>query len=229
VPNSFVTLTGVSRITEDTTDCDLHAATGADFVYELASSRGTLKTAFSLVHEVYVDAGLMKPHPSGMRITPYMLFPQAPVIVALLLDRMVGTLATILRSRWLWRVTAPCMRRVISASIVWLPSCIRGRRGFSKTCSSIRGCGMSRSSTTILWTGLLQLSSTSSHSRIRRNSARSYGVSGDGCEMFKALFNDGRPAYVFPCRRSLKMTDCEDDSFSATRAPREKRHSMNRR
>lgn len=67
-------------------------------VLKLAQTQNELEQAFRLLHDEYVRAGLMKPHPSGMRITPYHALPSTSTLIALWDNEVVGTLSIIRES-----------------------------------------------------------------------------------------------------------------------------------
>lgn len=64
----------------------------------LATSEKDLEAALKLLHNSYVAAGFMDPHPSGLRVTKYHSLPATSTIVALWDDEVVGTLSLIRRS-----------------------------------------------------------------------------------------------------------------------------------
>ncbi len=61
-------------------------------VIHAAQNRDQLEQALHLVHDVYVRAGHMLPHPSGIRIGPHHLLPQSRTFVAALEGEVVATL-----------------------------------------------------------------------------------------------------------------------------------------
>ncbi|HEX6654976.1 MAG TPA: GNAT family N-acetyltransferase, partial [Candidatus Limnocylindria bacterium] len=61
----------------------------------VAESPGELSAACALVHDAYVDQGLMRPHPSGLRRHPYQALPTTSTLVAWWGRRIVGTLTMI--------------------------------------------------------------------------------------------------------------------------------------
>ena len=65
------------------------------FEIKIARSKEELRAAYGLLHDNYVRAGYMDPHPSGMRILPQHLLPQNTTIVAKWGNRVVGTVSLI--------------------------------------------------------------------------------------------------------------------------------------
>ncbi|MBN8542576.1 MAG: PilZ domain-containing protein [Deltaproteobacteria bacterium] len=61
----------------------------------IATSKEDLSAAFRLLHENYVQAGFMNPHPSGMRLTKYHTLPSTTTIVAKVDDEVVGTVSLV--------------------------------------------------------------------------------------------------------------------------------------
>jgi len=62
---------------------------------KLAETREELEACFCLLHEAYVDAGFMKSHSSGMRVTPYNALPTTTTLCAKFAGRVVGTVSMI--------------------------------------------------------------------------------------------------------------------------------------
>jgi hypothetical protein len=67
----------------------------ADTVVKLAETKEELEAAFRLLHDAYVKAGLMPPHPSGLRVTPYHSLPSTSTIIAQKDGRVLGTISAI--------------------------------------------------------------------------------------------------------------------------------------
>lgn len=228
---------------------ELGCAVESMVAYRLAASRSDLETAFSLAHESYVEAGLMKLHPSGMRITPYLLFPQASVIAAMIGDRMVGTLATLRETP----IGLPHFRlldeplcngvRPVSAegtNFAVLPEYRSSRSPISLALAcycaeyAMRCQRVDRLVAVVhprqahFYEDLLK------YSRLRAEPIEhydlvdgapaivdyieplaypeklcvAYGLNDEGASVFAPFFDDNRPTFVFPGRRSLKVTDC---------------------
>ena len=62
---------------------------------KLAKSLQELIAAYRLLHDVYVEAGYMHPHPSRMRISKYNLLPRTITFIAKIYDEVVGTVTLI--------------------------------------------------------------------------------------------------------------------------------------
>lgn len=63
--------------------------------FKLATTPDEFTQAFSILHDAYVEAGLMKPDPSGLRITPYHLLPTTSTLIAKNGDTVIGTVSLI--------------------------------------------------------------------------------------------------------------------------------------
>ena len=74
-------------------DCD--PAPDARLDLKIAETREELEACFRLLHDAYVSSGFMKPHPSGMRITPYHALPTTTTLCAKYEGRVVGTMSMI--------------------------------------------------------------------------------------------------------------------------------------
>lgn len=61
----------------------------------IVDSRQDLEACFRLLHDAYVASGFMKPHPSGLRVTPYHALPTTTTIAAFWDGEVVGTLSMI--------------------------------------------------------------------------------------------------------------------------------------
>jgi hypothetical protein len=66
-----------------------------EFTFSLAKTRDELERAFRLAHDSYAEAGLMRPQPSGMRVTSYMLFPESSIVVAKHHEKIIASVAII--------------------------------------------------------------------------------------------------------------------------------------
>lgn len=62
---------------------------------KIAHTAEELQSAYRLLHNSYVDAGFMDPHPTGMRVLPQHLLPQTTTIVAKWDGQVMGTLSLI--------------------------------------------------------------------------------------------------------------------------------------
>jgi GNAT superfamily N-acetyltransferase len=61
----------------------------------IAATRDDLESCFALLHDAYVGSGFMKPHPSGLRVTPYHALPTTTTLYARFDGEVVGTLSII--------------------------------------------------------------------------------------------------------------------------------------
>lgn len=61
----------------------------------VADNRDDLEACFRLLHDAYVASGFMKPHPSGLRVTPWHALPTTTTLAAYWDGRVVGTLSLI--------------------------------------------------------------------------------------------------------------------------------------
>lgn len=68
-----------------------------DLIFKIADSREELTQAFTLLHDSYVSAGFMKPHPSKMRVTLYHALPTTTTLVAKRGNKVVATISIISR------------------------------------------------------------------------------------------------------------------------------------
>ncbi|OYZ21267.1 MAG: hypothetical protein B7Y39_09550 [Bdellovibrio sp. 28-41-41] len=66
-----------------------------NIVFKIADTTDELESAFKLLHDCYVDVGLMKPDASGMRVTPYHALPSTTTLVAKVQNDVVATLTII--------------------------------------------------------------------------------------------------------------------------------------
>jgi len=74
-------------------DCDPEP--DARLVLKIAETQDELEQCFRILHDAYVDAGFMKPDPSGIRATPYHALPTTTTLCAKYDDRVVGTISMI--------------------------------------------------------------------------------------------------------------------------------------
>src|SRR5216110_2184420 len=63
--------------------------------YSLARSTKQRREAFALVHQAYVRAGLGKPNPLGLRVTPHQVLPTSQIFVGVVKDQVVSTVSLI--------------------------------------------------------------------------------------------------------------------------------------
>lgn len=74
-------------------DCD--PAPPESLQLKIADTREELTACFQLLHDAYVASGFMKPHPSGLRVTPYHALPTTTTLCAKIDGRVVGTMSLI--------------------------------------------------------------------------------------------------------------------------------------
>lgn len=77
-------------------DCD--PAPSDSLQLKIAETREELEACFRLLHDAYVDAGFMKPDPSGMRVTIYHALPTTTTLCAKWEGEVVGTISLIRES-----------------------------------------------------------------------------------------------------------------------------------
>lgn len=63
-----------------------------------AETREELEAAYRLVHQSYVDAGYMDPHPSGLRVRAFEALPQTATFIAIENGEVIGTISLIVDS-----------------------------------------------------------------------------------------------------------------------------------
>lgn len=63
--------------------------------YKVAECREEREAAFRLLYDAYVQAGLMTPHPYGMRVTPHHLLPTSDVLVAMHESKVIYTMSLV--------------------------------------------------------------------------------------------------------------------------------------
>lgn len=76
--------------------CDPHP--DPRLVLKIAETQEELEACFQLLHDAYVQAGFMKPDPSGLRVTLYHALPTTTTLCAKYDGRVVGTLSLIRES-----------------------------------------------------------------------------------------------------------------------------------
>ncbi len=62
---------------------------------KIAASQEELTACFGLLHDAYVGSGFMRPHPSGLRVTPYHALPTTTTLCAKVDGVVVGTISII--------------------------------------------------------------------------------------------------------------------------------------
>ncbi len=86
-----------SRFYRRMVHCD--PAPPASITLKLAETKEELEACFRLLHDAYVRAGLMQPHPSGLRATLYHALPTTSTLLARWDGEVVGTVSLIRQSR----------------------------------------------------------------------------------------------------------------------------------
>lgn len=81
------------RLYRSLVDCDPDP--DPRLVVKIAETQAELAASFALLHDAYVASGFMKPHPSGMRVTPYHALPTTTTICALWDGQVVGTISMV--------------------------------------------------------------------------------------------------------------------------------------
>ena len=61
----------------------------------IARTQDDLEACFALLHHAYVGSGFMRPHPSGLRVTPYHALPTTTTLCAKVDGKVVGTLSIV--------------------------------------------------------------------------------------------------------------------------------------
>jgi GNAT superfamily N-acetyltransferase len=62
---------------------------------KIADTQAELEACFALLHDAYVASGFMRPHPSGLRVTPYHALPTTTTLCAKVDGQVVGTLSIV--------------------------------------------------------------------------------------------------------------------------------------
>lgn len=62
---------------------------------KIADTQAELEGCFALLHDAYVASGFMRPHPSGLRVTPYHALPTTTTLCAKVDGEVVGTLSIV--------------------------------------------------------------------------------------------------------------------------------------
>lgn len=70
-----------------------------DIIFKLAETKEELEGAFSVLHNSYVDVGLMKKDPSGLRVTPYHALNSSVTIIGKKGSEVIATLTIISDSK----------------------------------------------------------------------------------------------------------------------------------
>jgi GNAT superfamily N-acetyltransferase len=76
-----------------TVDCE--PVTQGRLELKIADTQTELEACFALLHDAYVASGFMRPHPSGLRVTPYHALPTTTTLCAKVDGQVVGTLSIV--------------------------------------------------------------------------------------------------------------------------------------
>ena len=76
-----------------TVDCE--PVTQGRLELKIAETQAELEACFALLHDAYVASGFMRPHPSGLRVTPYHALPTTTTLCAKVDGQVVGTLSIV--------------------------------------------------------------------------------------------------------------------------------------
>ena len=74
------------------------ASTDPSLRFKVAETQEELEQAFAILHDAYVADGLMKPHPSGLRVTKFHSLPSTTTLVAVENGAVVGTVSLVRRN-----------------------------------------------------------------------------------------------------------------------------------
>ena len=74
-------------------DCDPNPSD--KLTLKIAETEEELGACFALLHQAYVGEGFMKPHPSGLRVTPYHALPTTTTLCAKWDGEVVGTISLV--------------------------------------------------------------------------------------------------------------------------------------
>lgn len=66
--------------------------------FKVAETQEELEQAFAILHDAYVRDGLMKPHPSGLRVTKFHSLPSTTTLIAVENGTVVGTVSLVRRN-----------------------------------------------------------------------------------------------------------------------------------
>jgi GNAT superfamily N-acetyltransferase len=91
----LATLPGPMRraLVRRTVDCE--PVTEGRLEVKIAQTQEELEQCFALLHDAYVASGFMRPHPSGLRVTPYHALPTTTTLCAKVDGQVVGTLSIV--------------------------------------------------------------------------------------------------------------------------------------
>jgi len=74
---------------------DFAPVQGGTLELKIAESELELQQCFALLHDAYVASGFMRPHSSGLRVTPYHALPTTTTLCAKVDGQVVGTLSIV--------------------------------------------------------------------------------------------------------------------------------------
>ena len=74
---------------------DLKPVSSGRLELKIAHTQEELTACFGLLHDAYVSSGFMRPHPSGLRVTPYHALPTTTTLCAKVDGVVVGTISII--------------------------------------------------------------------------------------------------------------------------------------
>ncbi len=74
---------------------DCEPMSGGRLELKVAETEAELEACFALLHDAYVASSFMRPHPSGLRVTPYHALPTTTTLCAKLDGRVVGTMSIV--------------------------------------------------------------------------------------------------------------------------------------
>ncbi len=74
---------------------DFAPAQAGTLELKIADTQQELEQCFALLHDAYVASGFMRPHPSGLRVTPYHALPTTTTLCAKVDGQVVGTLSIV--------------------------------------------------------------------------------------------------------------------------------------
>ena len=74
---------------------DFAPAHASTLELKIADTQEELEQCFALLHDAYVASGFMRPHPSGLRVTPYHALPTTTTLCAKVDGQVVGTLSIV--------------------------------------------------------------------------------------------------------------------------------------
>lgn len=76
-------------------DLDLSYEFPKELTFEIARTYEELFEAFSILHDCYVQEGYMRPHPQGIRFTPYHCMPSTTTLIARWNNKIIATVSAI--------------------------------------------------------------------------------------------------------------------------------------